>query len=316
MPAAAKPRRVVIEADGGSRGNPGPAAYGAVLKDADTGALIAEAAEPIGTATNNVAEYRGLIAGLELALEHAPDAEVEVRMDSKLAIEQMAGRWKIKHRGLQPLAAQAQQLASRVVGWTWVPRERNLYADRLLNEALDGGRRHRAVATPEPEVAKDQRGLGAMGPPTTLLVMTAGDPRQVAAAVDSLAAQPRAAAVVASPLPPAREAGQVVADRLDVPLVIDPDVGDEVADADEPLRGLAQRVRQARDRLLRDRRGETVVVVAPAGWIAMLVAVALDAPLSSAHRIQPAPGSVSVIRWTPGGAPTLQQFAVSPEPKC
>ena len=85
-------RRVIVEADGGSRGNPGPAAYGALVRDADTGEVIAERGEAIGTATNNVAEYRGLIAGLELVREHVPDAEVEVRMDSKLVIEQMAGR--------------------------------------------------------------------------------------------------------------------------------------------------------------------------------------------------------------------------------
>jgi ribonuclease HI len=79
-------RSVVVEADGGSRGNPGDAAYGAVLMDALTGEVIAEAAECIGTATNNVAEYRGLIAGLELFNEHTPEADLEVRMDSKLVV--------------------------------------------------------------------------------------------------------------------------------------------------------------------------------------------------------------------------------------
>ena len=95
-------RAVQIEADGGSRGNPGPAAYGAVLFDADTREVIAERAETIGVATNNVAEYRGLIAGLELYQEHAPEAELEVRMDSKLVVEQMSGRWKIKHPDMKP----------------------------------------------------------------------------------------------------------------------------------------------------------------------------------------------------------------------
>ena len=80
------PRAVVIEADGGSRGNPGQAAYGAVLKDADTGEVIAEDGTRIGVASNNVAEYRGLIAGLELAAAHAPGADIEVRMDSKLVV--------------------------------------------------------------------------------------------------------------------------------------------------------------------------------------------------------------------------------------
>jgi len=137
MPASAV-HRVVVEADGGSRGNPGPSAYGAVLKDADSGEVLAERAELIGVATNNVAEYRGLIAGLELAREHAPDAAIEVRMDSKLVVEQMAGRWKVKHRGLQPLAMQAGRLAPPMrVTWTWVPRAQNAHADRLLNFVLD-----------------------------------------------------------------------------------------------------------------------------------------------------------------------------------
>ncbi len=128
---------VIIEADGGSRGNPGPAGFGALLRDADTGDVIAEAAESIGVATNNVAEYRGLIAGLELYLEHTPDALLEVRMDSKLVIEQMAGRWKIKHPDMRPLAIQAQKLAPFGTVWTWVPRAMNTDADRLANLAMD-----------------------------------------------------------------------------------------------------------------------------------------------------------------------------------
>ena len=133
-------RRVVIEADGGSRGNPGPAAYGAVLRDADTDRVLAEEGSPIGRATNNVAEYSGLIAGLRLARDHAPDAAVEVRMDSKLVVEQMSGRWKIKHPAMRPLSAQATALAPAGTSYTWIPRERNGYADRLANEALDGTR--------------------------------------------------------------------------------------------------------------------------------------------------------------------------------
>ncbi|MEU8277667.1 bifunctional RNase H/acid phosphatase [Microbispora bryophytorum] len=131
-----------VEADGGSRGNPGPAGYGAVVKD-DAGRVLAEAAESIGTATNNVAEYRGLIAGLRALLAlGAEGAQVEVRMDSKLVIEQMAGRWKVKHEGLRPLALEAAGLARRFrVTWTWIPRERNSHADRLANEAMDAAAR-------------------------------------------------------------------------------------------------------------------------------------------------------------------------------
>lgn len=134
------PRSVVIEADGGSRGNPGPAAYGAVLKDAETGEVIAEDGRTLGVATNNVAEYSGLIAGLKLAEEFAPGADIEVRMDSKLVVEQMSGRWKIKHPDMKPLAMEANRLAPFGTTYTWVPREHNKHADRLANEALDGTR--------------------------------------------------------------------------------------------------------------------------------------------------------------------------------
>ncbi|WP_433501526.1 bifunctional RNase H/acid phosphatase [Sphaerimonospora sp. CA-214678] len=134
--------RFVVEADGGSRGNPGPAGFGAVVKDA-ADQVLAEVAESIGTATNNVAEYRGLIAGLRALLElGAEGARVEVRMDSKLVIEQMAGRWKVKHEGLRPLALEAGDLARRFrVTWRWIPREQNRHADRLANEAMDAAAR-------------------------------------------------------------------------------------------------------------------------------------------------------------------------------
>ncbi|MFP5252743.1 MAG: histidine phosphatase family protein [Actinomycetes bacterium] len=164
-------RSVVIEADGGSRGNPGPAAYGAVLKDADTGEVIAERAEAIGVATNNVAEYRGLIAGLELHQEHTPQARLEVRMDSKLVVEQMAGRWKIKHPDMVPLALAARRLAPSGTTYTWIPREQNTHADRLLNEALDAG-----AARPAREAPRRLVGwAGDLGTPTTLILVRHGE---------------------------------------------------------------------------------------------------------------------------------------------
>lgn len=129
---------VVVEADGGSRGNPGLAGYGAVLRDRATGQVIAERGERIGVATNNVAEYRGLIAGLELYREHADGAELEVRMDSKLVVEQMSGRWKIKHPDMRPLALEANRLAPAGTTYTWIPRAQNAEADRLANLAMDG----------------------------------------------------------------------------------------------------------------------------------------------------------------------------------
>ncbi|MFF9072730.1 bifunctional RNase H/acid phosphatase [Streptomyces sp. NPDC014872] len=142
------PRQLVVEADGGSRGNPGPAGYGAVVIDPATGETLAEAAEYIGIATNNVAEYKGLIAGLKAARALVPDASaddalrVRVRMDSKLVVEQMSGRWKIKHPDMKPLAAEAGRvLPPSAVTYEWIPRERNKHADRLANEAMDAGRR-------------------------------------------------------------------------------------------------------------------------------------------------------------------------------
>lgn len=95
--------KLIIEADGGARGNPGPAGYGAVVLDATSGAVLAERAGYLGHTTNNVAEYRGLIAGLEAAVELGA-TEVEARLDSKLVVEQMSGRWKISKPHLQPLA--------------------------------------------------------------------------------------------------------------------------------------------------------------------------------------------------------------------
>jgi ribonuclease H / adenosylcobalamin/alpha-ribazole phosphatase len=130
--------RVIVEADGGARGNPGPAGYGAVVRDPQTGEVLAERRDFLGVATNNVAEYSGLIAGLEAAAELGA-REVEVRMDSKLVVEQMTGRWQIRHSALRPLAARAASAVTRfdTVRFTWVPRERNRDADALANQAMD-----------------------------------------------------------------------------------------------------------------------------------------------------------------------------------
>ncbi|WP_410811172.1 bifunctional RNase H/acid phosphatase [Micromonospora sp. 067-2] len=151
------PRVVVVEADGGSRGNPGPAGYGALVRDPETGEVLAERSESLGTATNNVAEYQGLIAGLTAAAELGV-AEVDVRMDSKLVVEQMCGRWQIKHPGLRPLAAQAAGLVGRfsAVRFTWIPREQNRHADALANAAMDAAAGRPEPATPAaPVVGSD-----------------------------------------------------------------------------------------------------------------------------------------------------------------
>ena len=135
-----KPVNLIVEADGGSRGNPGRAGSGAVVINADTGEVILEVAKFIGVATNNVAEYLALKAGLEGALRINPAAKILVRMDSKLVIEQMSGTWKIKHPDMIQLAAEVQKIArGHDIKWMWIPREENTRADALANKAMDEG---------------------------------------------------------------------------------------------------------------------------------------------------------------------------------
>ena len=165
---------VVVEADGGSRGNPGPAGYGAVVRAQD-GTVLAERKDAIGIDTNNVAEYRGLIAGLEAARELGARS-VQVRMDSKLVVEQMSGRWQVKHPSMRPLAARARALAAGFdsVRFDWVPRAENGHADRLANEAMDeaAGIRHATATEPAPEPAPEP----ALAQPRLTGRTDAGDP--------------------------------------------------------------------------------------------------------------------------------------------
>jgi ribonuclease H / adenosylcobalamin/alpha-ribazole phosphatase len=248
--------RLVVEADGGSRGNPGPAGYGAVVRDAVSGEVLAEAADSLGVATNNVAEYRGLIAGLTKAAEIAPDADVEARMDSKLVVEQMSGRWRIKHPDMKPLALEARGLASGFssVRYTWIPRERNKHADRLANEAMDAAAKGRtwdpssssAASSSSPSSADDEEphpvastGWAApTGEPTTTLLLRHGETplsaekrfagigeipltetgvMQARAAAKALAGR-SIDAVVSSPLKRTRQTAQEVADVLGLPV--------------------------------------------------------------------------------------------------
>ena len=131
--------KLIIEADGGSRGNPGMSGAGAVVIDAATGKILREISEAVGIATNNVAEYSALIFALEAAFEIDPAAEIVVRMDSKLVVEQMSGRWKIKHPDMLSLGARVQQLIKgKSVEFVWIPREQNVLADALANKAMDG----------------------------------------------------------------------------------------------------------------------------------------------------------------------------------
>ncbi|NKQ57367.1 bifunctional RNase H/acid phosphatase [Amycolatopsis sp. K13G38] len=228
---------MIVEADGGSRGNPGPAGYGAVVRDADSGAVLTERQAGLGVATNNVAEYTGLIAGLAAAAELGAST-VDVRMDSKLVVEQMSGRWKVKHDALRALAEQARGLVARFerVGFEWIPRAENSHADRLANEAMDT----QAGIAPAP-TSSPARWTGARGKPTRLLLLRHGQTemsidrrysgrgdvvltehgrQQAAAAAKRLAGMPEvvkageAVRIIASPLMRAKQTAQAVADAV------------------------------------------------------------------------------------------------------
>ena len=386
------PSRVVVEADGGSRGNPGPASYGALVRDAVTGSVLAQRGETIGRATNNVAEYRGLLAGLELVAAHAPDADVEVRMDSRLVVEQMAGRWQIKNADLRALADQARRLADRVTDWTWVPRAENAAADALANEALDAQARtgeHAVVGTGAPQESEPLRPaddvtapvassrasatetpMGWRGrmasTPTTLVLLRHGvtpstvhkvfsgsggaDPSltsegeaQATRAATWIARHHDVDAVVASPLQRTQETAGFVAREVGLDVALEPGVAEaafgrwdgytfseiherwpdelsawlsstSVAAPDgESFDQVQARVREARDRLLADHPGETVVVVSHVTPIKMLVQLALDGPLELIHRMELAPASITTIAWWPDGTASLRGFSVVPD---
>ncbi|MDQ1736192.1 MAG: ribonuclease / adenosylcobalamin/alpha-ribazole phosphatase [Pseudonocardiales bacterium] len=254
--------KVIVEADGGSRGNPGPAGYGAVVFDATTGEVLAERKQAIGIDTNNVAEYQGLIAGLTAARELGARA-VAVRMDSKLVVEQMSGRWQVKHPSMRPLARQAAELRRDFaeITFTWIPREQNKYADRLANEAMDAaaGKPLKSAGTgatlvapvsmpiqetldgPTPQTAW----LPPNSTPTRLILLRHGVTEytlakrfagrsdldlldegrtQAEQAAERIARLGPVNAVVSSPLRRTRQTAQVVADRLGVDAGIDFDI--------------------------------------------------------------------------------------------
>ena len=249
-------RSVVIEADGGSRGNPGNAAYGAVLKDAETGTVIAERGERIGIASNNVAEYQGLIAGLRLYREYADGAKLEVRMDSKLVVQQMSGQWKIKHPSMRPLAVEAKGLAPGDTTYTWIPREQNTHADLLANQALDspegvvvGGPGPGGTPEPDDDVTAAVTAFPTppweQGAPTTLVLIRHGETdhtrtrrfsgrmganpglnddgrAQIRATADWLAPLAEQEPIVlASPMRRTQESAEIVAARLETSFAVD-----------------------------------------------------------------------------------------------
>ncbi len=250
--------RVVIEADGGSRGNPGPAGFGAVVRTADRSTVLAESKQAISWATNNVAEYRALIAGLDDAVNLGA-TEADVFMDSKLVVEQMSGRWKVRHPDLVELHAQARKLASRFdrISYAWVPRDRNSHADRLANEAMDAaagvdGPAEESippVAEPAKTVAKQSLTApgwtGARGTPTRLLLLRHGQTElsvqrrysgrgnpalnemgrgQAGAAARYLAQRGGIAAVVSSPLQRAYDTAATAAKALGLDVTVDDDL--------------------------------------------------------------------------------------------
>ncbi len=250
------PVSLIVEADGGARGNPGPAGYGAVVRDATSGEVLAERYASLGVTTNNVAEYTGLVAGLTAAAELAPGADVEVRMDSKLVVEQMSGRWQIKHPGLRPLADQAGAAAGRLgqVSYQWVPRARNAHADRLANLAMDEAAGKEVAGAGQPEDSfRSEAEVSATGRPgpswagaqpeplTTVLLrhgetplsverrfagrgdipLTEAGVAQARAAARRLAARGPVERIVSSPLQRARRTAAEVAAATGVPAEVD-----------------------------------------------------------------------------------------------
>ncbi len=261
--ASSASRRLIVEADGGSRNNPGPAGYGAVVRDAATGEVLREASEFLGVATNNFAEYNGLLAGLREARAVDPNAFVEVRMDSRLVVEQMSGRWQVKHPDLRPLVREAASLAASFgtghVSYTWIPRERNKAADRLANLAMDSGTGRPAAtkaARPQPSAGGARETASAAAPnrivgwapasrPTSLVLVRhavttftlekrfsgVGDPPlieqgrlQAKVVAERLVSRGGIDLIVSSPLTRCRETASIIAAALGMAVEYDDDL--------------------------------------------------------------------------------------------
>lgn len=330
--------RVIVEADGGSRGNPGPAAYGAVVLAAEAGGpeVLAQRAERIGHATNNVAEYSGLIAGLAAARELGA-RHVEVRMDSKLVVEQMSGRWKIKHADMRELAGQAAAVgrAFDSVRYTWVPRERNKRADALLNAVLDGkdvgsaetGQAPPRQPQPREGAARQARAAGpkqpaacwepSKAPTTRLLLIRHGETEasreyrqcgksdlpltpeglsQARAVAGRIGARKGVARVYSSPLLRTTQTATAVADELGLPVRAD----DRLVEADfGEWEGLTGQQIQARDPELRDQWLSDPTTTAPGGESFAQVAARVEAFLAEVVERHPGENIVVVSHVTP-----------------
>ncbi len=362
--------KVIVEADGGSRGNPGPAGFGAVVWSADHSTILAEIKEAIGTATNNVAEYRGLIAGLTEAARLGA-IDVAALLDSKLVVEQMSGRWKVKHPDLAELHREARRLASGFdrVTFRWVPREKNSHADRLANEAMDAaaalddppGTQPSAAPSAEVECRRPSVSppgwTGAQGTPTRLLLLRHGQTelsvqrrysgrgnptltglgrRQAEAAADYVARRGGIAAVVTSPLQRAYDTAATAGKALGVDVVVDDDLIEtdfgawegltfgEAAERDpdlhrnwlrdnsieppggESFASVARRVRRARDRIIAEYGGATVLVVSHVTPIKTVLQLALDASPSILYRLHLDLASLSIAEFYPDGKASVR----------
>ena len=291
------------------------AGYGALVRDSATGDVLVELAEPLGKASNNVAEYSGLIAGLRAVLAIDAAAEVMARMDSKLVVEQMAGRWKIKHEDMRRLALEARDLCSEIgaaggsVDFEWIPREKNKAADALSNEAMDGNSVHRVpIGADAPHHEPDGRRTGdglagetASGPDSLthtalrlLLVQTPADPgeaprvaqavRQLVGGADRLVAGSDAA-----------ESVSALAGALGLELER------HQAWSAAGGQGSDARVRAAYEQLLE--RGGLVVAVTTRRGVLTVLAEVLGVPDDRFWALATAPGSLSGVEvWADGTA--------------
>lgn len=353
--------RVIVEADGGSRGNPGPAGYGSVVWTADRTAVLAESKQAIGSATNNVAEYRGLIAGLEEAAKLGA-TEVGVSMDSKLVVEQMSGRWKVKHPDIAALHQQATALSARFdrITYTWIPRAKNSHADRLANEAMDAAAEIEppAAAPKEAQTPTSPAGwIGASGAPTRFLLLRHGQTelstqrrysgrgnpalteigrRQAEAAAQFLAQKGGIDAVITSPLQRAYDTAAAAAKALGLDVTVDHDLIEtdfggwegltfgEAAERDpeqhrrwlrdtsiappdgESFDSVAERVRRAQARIIKEHNGETVLVVSHVTPIKTLLRMALDAGPGILYRLHLDLASLSIAEFYPDGVASVR----------
>lgn len=305
-------RALRVEADGGSRGNPGVAGYGALVRD-DTGRVVVELAEPLGTASNNVAEYRGMIAGLEAVLQIDPGASVEVAMDSKLVVEQMEGRWKIKHADMRELALRGRRLVEQIeaaegsVRFTWIPRAQNSAADLLSNRGMDGD----SVSDWVGEVLASEDGnsgpsaqseaatldaahspLAAPALPTeptrVVLVAAGGDRAQAARGVGSLIGSGPASLLV-------WDEGATVGDLKALGAV----AADGPAGRDLSGDSVSEAWREC------IQLGGFVVVAASPAQVREVVAEILEVPPRARERLSIAAGSLTAIEAQPDGAITI-----------